>query len=56
MRFLFVVGVAGGALYYFYTNPFDKKQYQYTLDNPTAYELESLTPKQVSFVEFVLLI
>ena len=41
------IGVLGGGLYYFYKHPFDKEQYQYTLDNPTAYELETLTPKQV---------
>lgn len=40
----------GGLLWYGYTFPYDKESYIQSLDKPTAYELETLTPKQVCFI------
>ena len=44
------VGLAaiGGITYYAYTHPYDKKAYIESLEDPTAYEVETLTPKQVA--------
>ena len=36
-------------MWYAYTHPFDRESYNQSLQNPTAYELETLTPKQVLF-------
>lgn len=36
-------------MWYAYTHPFDRESYNQSLQNPTAYELETLTPKQVLY-------
>ena len=40
----------GGLLWYGYAFPYDKEAYIQSLNTPTAYELETLTPKQVCFI------
>ena len=54
-RFCSLVAVAasGGVLWYAYTHPFDRETYIQSLSNPTAYEMEGLTPKQVFAVAWV---
>ena len=37
----------GGLLWYGYKYPWDKEAYIQSMEEPTAYELETLTPKQV---------
>ena len=37
----------GGLLWYGYKYPWDKEAYIQSMEKPTAYELETLTPKQV---------
>ena len=54
-RFCSLVAVAasGGVLWYAYTHPFDRETYIQSLSNPTAYEMEGLTPQQVFTVAWV---
>ena len=44
---LLAIAASGGIIWYAYTHPFDRETYIQSLSNPTAYEMEGLTPKQV---------
>ena len=50
VQFYRILGLAisAGLVWYAYMYPTDRDTYYHRLENPTAYELETLTPKQVT--------